>query len=285
MKQSDIIGNEQLNLIRSQLLVLKEKNAVASNYADTTTTELITFFTSQKESLKGKTNEWNQTLMSYGDEYAKIVNEMQTQMKSRWDEFVQQMDKLFDSSEISTSLNYLKKLQPISEGIEAIKSKLAGASTLEKKLNDISIEVANVNEAVNSIPAPPTQLSPSNGINAPTVNTSSIQQSIQGLEKRMDIVFQMNQRIEKIIQSIERINLPQNTPISSTSDKLKYQQELTEARNKITQLQKELNTIRQSSGATDYISVIEDLKKQLERKEEELQKQLERPWYKRIFRK
>ena len=101
----------------------------------------------------------------------------------------------------------------------------------------------------------------------------------------MDIVFQMNQRIEKIIQSIERINLPQNTPISSTSDKLKYQQELTEARNKITQLQKELNTIRQSSGATDYISVIEDLKKQLERKEEELQKQLERPWYKRIFRK
>ena len=285
LKQSDIIGNEQLNLIRSQLLVLKEKNAVASNYADTTTTELITFFTSQKESLKGKTNEWNQTLMSYGDEYAKIVNEMQTQMKSRWDEFVQQMDKLFDSSEISTSLNYLKKLQPISEGIEAIKSKLAGASTLEKKLNDISIEVANVNEAVNSIPAPPTQLSPSNGINAPTVNTSSIQQSIQGLEKRMDIVFQMNQRIEKIIQSIERINLPQNTPISSTSDKLKYQQELTEARNKITQLQKELNTIRQSSGATDYISVIEDLKKQLERKEEELQKQLERPWYKRIFRK
>ena len=285
LKQSDIIGNEQLNLIRSQLLVLKEKNAVASNYADTTTTELITFFTSQKESLKGKTNEWNQTLMSYGDEYAKIVNEMQTQMKSRWDEFVQQMDKLFDSSEISTSLNYLKKLQPISEGIEAIKSKLAGASTLEKKLNDISIEVANVNEAVNSIPAPPTQLSPSNGINAPTVNTSSIQQSIQGLEKRMDIVFQMNQRIEKIIQSIERINLPQNTPISSTSDKLKYQQELTEARYKITQLQKELNTIRQSSGATDYISVIEDLKKQLERKEEELQKQLERPWYKRIFRK
>ena len=83
LKQSDIIGNEQLNLIRSQLMVLKEKNAVASNYADTTTTELITFFTSQKESLKGKTNEWNQTLMNYGDEYARIVNEMQTQMKNR----------------------------------------------------------------------------------------------------------------------------------------------------------------------------------------------------------
>ena len=285
LKQSDIIGNEQLNLIRSQLLVLKEKNAVASNYADTTTTELITFFTSQKESLKGKTNEWNQTLMNYGDEYARIVNEMQTQMKNRWNEFIRQMDKLFDTSEVTTPMNYLKQLQPIYEGIKAIESRLADNQTIEKKLDDISTEVANINEAVNSIPATPIQLSSSSELNAPTGNTSSIQQSIQGMEKRMDIVFQINQRLDIILQNIERIKLPQSTPISSISDNMKYQQELTEARNKITQLQEELNAIRQDPGMADYTSVIEDLKNQLKEKEEELRKQLEGPWYKRIFRR
>lgn len=285
LKQSDIIGNEQLNLIRSQLMVLKEKNAVASNYADTTTTELITFFTSQKESLKGKTNEWNQTLMNYGDEYARIVNEMQTQMKNRWNEFIRQMDKLFDTSEVTTPLNYLKQLQPIYEGIKAIESRLADNQTIEKKLDDISTEVANINEAVNSIPATPIQLSSSSELNAPTGNTSSIQQSIQGMEKRMDIVFQINQRLDIILQNIERIKLPQSTPISSISDNMKYQQELTEARNKITQLQEELNAIRQDPGMADYTSVIEDLKNQLKEKEEELRKQLEGPWYKRIFRR
>lgn len=285
LKQSDIIGNEQLNLIRSQLLVLKEKNAVASNYADTTTTELITFFTSQKDSLKGKTNEWNQTLMNYGDEYARIVNEMQTQMKNRWNEFIRQMDKLFDTSEVTTPLNYLKQLQPIYEGIKAIESRLADNQTIEKKLDDISTEVANINEAVNSIPATPIQLSSSSELNAPTGNTSSIQQSIQGMEKRMDIVFQINQRLDIILQNIERIKLPQSTPISSISDNMKYQQELTEARNKITQLQEELNAIRQDPGMADYTSVIEDLKNQLKEKEEELRKQLEGPWYKRIFRR
>lgn len=285
LKQSDIIGNEQLNLIRSQLLVLKEKNAVASNYADTTTTELITFFTSQKESLKGKTNEWNQTLMNYGDEYARIVNEMQTQMKNRWNEFIRQMDKLFDTSEVTIPLNYLKQLQPIYEGIKAIESRLADNQTIEKKLDDISTEVANINEAVNSIPATPIQLSSSSELNAPTGNTSSIQQSIQGMEKRMDIVFQINQRLDIILQNIERIKLPQSTPISSISDNMKYQQELTEARNKITQLQEELNAIRQDPGMADYTSVIEDLKNQLKEKEEELRKQLEGPWYKRIFRR
>lgn len=285
LKQSDIIGNEQLNLIRSQLMVLKEKNAVASNYADTTTTELITFFTSQKESLKGKTNEWNQTLMNYGDEYARIVNEMQTQMKNRWNEFIRQMDKLFDTSEVTIPLNYLKQLQPIYEGIKAIESRLADNQTIEKKLDDISTEVANINEAVNSIPATPIQLSSSSELNAPTGNTSSIQQSIQGMEKRMDIVFQINQRLDIILQNIERIKLPQSTPISSISDNMKYQQELTEARNKITQLQEELNAIRQDPGMADYTSVIEDLKNQLKEKEEELRKQLEGPWYKRIFRR
>lgn len=285
LKQSDIIGNEQLNLIRSQLMVLKEKNAVASNYADTTTTELITFFTSQKDSLKGKTNEWNQTLMNYGDEYARIVNEMQTQMKNRWNEFIRQMDKLFDTSEVTTPLNYLKQLQPIYEGIKAIESRLADNQTIEKKLDDISTEVANINEAVNSIPATPIQLSSSSELNAPTGNTSSIQQSIQGMEKRMDIVFQINQRLDIILQNIERIKLPQSTPISSISDNMKYQQELTEARNKITQLQEELNAIRQDPGMADYTSVIEDLKNQLKEKEEELRKQLEGPWYKRIFRR
>lgn len=285
LKQSDIIGNEQLNLIRSQLMVLKEKNAVASNYADTTTTELITFFTSQKESLKGKTNEWNQTLMNYGDEYARIVNEMQTQMKNRWNEFIRQMDKLFDTSEVTTPLNYLKQLQPIYEGIKAIESRLADNQTIEKKLDDISTEVANINEAVNSIPATPIQLSSSSELNAPTGNTSSIQQSIQGMEKRMDIVFQINQRLDIILQNIERIKLPQSTPISSISDNMKYQQELTEARNKISQLQEELNAIRQDPGMADYTSVIEDLKNQLKEKEEELRKQLEGPWYKRIFRR
>lgn len=285
LKQSDIIGNEQLNLIKSQLLVLKEKNAVASNYADTTTTELITFFTSQKESLKGKTNEWNQTLMNYGDEYAKIVNEMQMQMKNRWNEFIRQMDKLFDTSEVTTPLNYLKQLQPIYEGIKAIESRLADNQTIEKKLDDISTEVANINEAVNSIPATPNQPSSSSGLNAPTENTSSIQQSIQDMEKRMDIVFQINQRLDVILQNIERIKLPQTTPISSIKDNMKHQQELKEAQNKIAQLQEELNAIRQTPGMTDYTSVIEDLKNQLKEKEEELRKQLERPWYKRIFRR
>lgn len=285
LKQSDIIGNEQLNLIKSQLLVLKEKNAVASNYADTTTTELITFFTSQKESLKGKTNEWNQTLMNYGDEYAKIVNEMQMHMKNRWNEFIRQMDKLFDTSEVTTPLNYLKQLQPIYEGIKAIESRLADNQTIEKKLDDISTEVANINEAVNSIPATPNQPSSSSGLNAPTENTSSIQQSIQDMEKRMDIVFQINQRLDVILQNIERIKLPQTTPISSIKDNMKHQQELKEAQNKIAQLQEELNAIRQTPGMTDYTSVIEDLKNQLKEKEEELRKQLERPWYKRIFRR
>ena len=285
LKQSDIIGNEQLNLIRSQLLVLKEKNAVASNYADTTTTELITFFTSQKESLKGKTNEWNQTLMNYGDEYAKIVNEMQMQMKNRWNEFIRQMDKLFDTSEVTTPLNYLKQLQPIYEGIKAIESRLADNQTIEKKLDDISTEVANINEAVNSILATPNQPSSSSGLNAPTENTNSIQQSIQDMEKRMDIVFQINQRLDVILQNIERIKLPQTTPISSIKDNMKHQQELKEAQNKIAQLQEELNAIRQTPGMTDYTSVIEDLKNQLKEKEEELRKQLERPWYKRIFRR
>lgn len=283
LKQSDIIGNEQLNLIRSQLLVLKEKNAVASDYADTTTSELITFFTSQKESLKGKTNEWNQALMNYGDEYANIVNEMQTQLKKRWNEFIRQIDNLFDTSEVTIPLNYLKQLQPIYEGIKAIESRLADNQTIEKKLDDISTEVANINEAVNSIPATPNQLSSSSGLNTPTENTSSIQQSIQDMEKRMDIVFQINQRIDIIMQNIERIKLPQSTPISSNGDSMKYRQELTEARNKITQLQEELNAIRQTPGMTDYTSVIEDLKTQLEGKEEELRKLLERPWYKRIF--
>lgn len=195
------------------------------------------------------------------------------------------MDKLFDTSEVTTPLNYLKQLQPIYEGIKAIESRLADNQTIEKKLDDISTEVANINEAVNSIPATPIQLSSSSELNAPTGNTSSIQQSIQGMEKRMDIVFQINQRLDIILQNIERIKLPQSTPISSISDNMKYQQELTEARNKITQLQEELNAIRQDPGMADYTSVIEDLKNQLKEKEEELRKQLEGPWYKRIFRR
>lgn len=285
LKQSDIIGNEQLNLIKSQLMVLKEKNAVASNYADTTTEELITFFTSQKESLKDKTKEWNQTLMNYGDEYETIVNKMQEQMKNRWNEFVRQMDKLFDTSEVSISLDYLKQLQPIYEGIKAIESKLADNQTIEKELNDLSIEVANVNEALNSIPTTPIQLTPSNNVSIPTVNTNSIQQSIQGLEKRMDIVFTMNQRINDMIQIIESIKLPQVTSPTSPRDKIKNEQELKEARDKITELQMELNSFRQNPEGVNYASIIEDLKTQLKRKEEELQKQLEKPWYKRLFRR
>ena len=289
LKQSDVIGNEQLNLIRKQLEVLKEKNVVASGYVDSTTEELIRFFESQKDSLKGKTKEWNQTLIGYGDEYEAIVTQMQEQMKNRWNEFISQMDKLFDTSEISMSLDNLKQLQPIYEKIKSIELKLADSQTIERRLSDISTEVANVNEAVNSIPTIPVLQSSAHGSNVSTGNMSAIQQSIQGLERRMDVVSDMNKRIDDIKHIVERIKLPQVVSNPSPNDNMQYQQRLIIAQDKIKRLQTELDSFKQNQGETDVTPVIEELKQQLARKEEELIElqnrliQAEKPWYKRIL--
>lgn len=291
LMQSGVIGNQQLNLIENQLRVLKDKNAVASTYVESTTEELTAFFESQKESLKGKTKEWNRMLMNYGDEYENIVNQMQEQMRNRWNEFVNQMNDMFNTSAMVLSWNHLSQLKPILEKVEAIEAKLTDASAMEKKLNKISEEVSNVNEAIYSIPTTTVQPSSTivNGSAISSKQMDNLQQSIQGLQQRMDTVSRMGQRIDEIKKMIEKVQIPQMTSNNSTDDNIQYQQRLTAAHDRIKQLQAELDSFKQNHGEASGISDIEGLKLQLEDKEKEilqLQEKLriaERPWYKRII--
>lgn len=293
LKQSELIGNKELNLIENQLRVLRDKNAVASSYVDSTTEELISFFDSQKASLKNKITEWNQMLMNYGDEYENIVNQIQKQMKDRWNEFVNQMNGIFDTSEMAVSLHHLNQLKPILEKIGAIEAKLADSKAIQKKLNEISGEVASVSEIINSMPTPsvPQPVASNNKSNVVSDNIDVIQKSITGLQKRLDAVSQMGQRINEIKSIVERIQLPQISPENMADDNTQYQQRLVSAHDKIKQLQTELDSIKQGQKDRAAMPMIEDLKQQLSYKEEtilQLQEKLriaEKPWYKRIIGK
>lgn len=274
LQQSDIIGNGQLNLIKEQIQVLKQKNTVAAGYVDTTTEELTRFFDNQKETLKGKTNEWNQKLMEYGEAYEAIVNGMQEQMRKRWEEFISQMNNLFDTTKVSDSFGHLKQLEPIYKKIEAIETKLSDTQNMEKKLDAISNEVKTVNDAVNALPISSTQLTSKEEKGSTFGNTNTIHQSIQVIEQRMNVVSNMDRRLDEIKRLVERIQPPQH---SSTEDNLQYQQRLVMAQDKIKRLQTELDYLKQSRGDITENTIIEELKQELAQKEErilQLQNQL-----------
>ena len=267
LQQSDIIGNDQLNLIKEQIQVLKQKNAVAANYVDTTTEELTRFFDAQKESLTGKTNQWNQVLMKYGEEYEAIVNEMQEQMRSRWEEFINKMNSLFDTTKVSDSFEYLKQLGPIYTKVEAIETKLSDAQNMEKQLNAISGELKTVNDAVNALPISSTQLISKEEQGTTFSNTNAIHQSIQVIEQRMNVVTNMDRRLDEIKRLVDRIQPPQH---SSTEDNLQYQQRLVMAQDKIKRLQTELDYLKQSREDVTENTIIEGLKQELAQKEERI---------------
>ena len=274
LQQSDIIGNDQLNLIKEQIQILKQKNAVAAGYVDTTTEELTRFFDNQKENLKGKTNEWNQKLMEYGEAYEAIVNDMQEQMRKRWEEFISQMNNLFDTTKVSDSFEHLKQLEPIYKKIEAIETKLSDTQNMEKKLDAISNEVKTINDTVNALPISSTQLTSKEEKGSTFGNTNAIHQSIQVIEQRMNVVSNMDRRLDEIKRLVERIQPPQH---SSTEDNLQYQQRLVMAQDKIKQLQTELDYLKQSRGNITENTIIEELKQELAQKEKrilQLQKQL-----------
>lgn len=274
LQQSDIIGNGQLNLIKEQIQVLKQKNTVAAGYVDTTTEELTRFFDNQKETLKGKTNEWNQKLMEYGEAYEAIVNGMQEQMRKRWEEFISQMNNLFDTTKVSDSFGHLKQLEPIYKKIEAIETKLSDTQNMEKKLDAISNEVKTVNDAVNALPISSTQLTSKEEKGSTFGNTNTIHQSIQVIEQRMNVVSNMDRRLDEIKRLVERIQPPQH---SSTEDNLQYQQRLVMAQDKIKRLQTELDYLKQSRGDITENTIIEEFKQELAQKEErilQLQNQL-----------
>ncbi|MGN0047780.1 MAG: hypothetical protein ACI37U_02635 [Bacteroides sp.] len=285
LMQSGVIGNQQLNLIENQLRVLKDKNAVASTYVEITTGELTTFFESQKESLKGKTKEWNRMLMNYGDEYENIVNQMQEQMQGRWKVFVNQMDNLFNTSDISTSLHQLKQLKPIFEKIEAIEAKLTDSNILAKNLNDIRVEVTNVNEAIKSAPTTSVQQSAafdnsSNELSSKIVD--SIQRSVHGMSSLMEVVSRMEQRVDEIKRIVEKSQQQQMKP-NTSSDRFLQNQSPIAGQKETKRSQTESNVNKIYQGKTNVAPKKEDLKAEVDSKEEEKTPIKKIPWYKRII--
>ena len=281
LMQSGVIGNQQLNLIENQLRVLKDKNAIASTYVETTTEELTTFFESQKESLKGKTKEWNRMLMNYGDEYENIVNQMEEQMKNRWRVFINQMDSLLNTSDISTSLHQLKQLKPIFEKIEAIETKLTDSNVLAKNLNDIRVEVTNVNETIKSAPTTSVQQSAafdnsSNELSSKIVD--SIQRSVHGL---YEVVSRMEQRIDEIKRIAEK-SQPQQMKSNTSSDKIwQPQSKPVTGQKEIKRPRTESNDSKVSQRETNVLPK----KEEVEHQEEEKIRLQKKPWYKRIMKK
>lgn len=274
LQQSDIIGNDQLNLIREQIQVLRQKNAVAASYVDTTTEELTRFFDNQNESLRENTNAWNQKLVEYGEAYEAIVNSMHEQMRRRWEEFVNQMNNLFDTTHISDSFEHLKQLEPIYRKIEAIETKLSDTQNMEAKLSAISNEVKMVNDAVSALLISSPQLSSKEDTSITLGNVDAIHQSIQGIEQRMIVISNMDRRLDEIKRLVERIQPPLH---SSTEDDLQYQQRLVVAQDKIKRLQMELDYLKQNRGDITENNIIEDLKQELAQKEKrirQLQKHL-----------
>ena len=139
IKQTQMLGNSEMTLIKEHLDNIKRKDDIASEYQETANEELKSLFDTEINTIKVLHQQYISAVAEYGDGFRGLMDQITDAIKEKKDEFMRTLQDAFDIAELNTEFAHLNSLPEIKEQVEALNVSVENFNENVKKQSGIEI--------------------------------------------------------------------------------------------------------------------------------------------------
>lgn len=158
IRQTQLLGNTQINAIEEQLNTLKVKHRLISGYQDVQVEELDKIYQDQSKAVKDLSDAFKRVVAQNRDDieaamddfkkaYDEIVRDCKAGIQQKLDEFVTALDKTLDIEDANRKLSNLDRLRALESSVSDIKAAVSDKSAIA----DVSKAVREGNAKIDDL--------------------------------------------------------------------------------------------------------------------------------------
>lgn len=150
--KTQLLGNNQMNLIEEQILAIQKKTDLAVSYQELADDELKSIYEAQKNAIKQLNEKYCAAIDKHGDDFAlamkdfkqtyeKIVKECMDAVETKRDEYIAEIRKSLDLEAKNQHLAQLAKMPELLSVLSAIQNSVKVQPEVSNKISTVSGQI------------------------------------------------------------------------------------------------------------------------------------------------
>ena len=149
--QTQMIGNDTIELIRAQINQIKKKGKLAAKYIDTADERLETLFGEQVKMIDEMNGKYKAALDSHINQYAEQIEFFAKEIQERRQNFLDAIGQRINIEDVQEDFSNLKKLDDIDRRLKELEAKIGSSKDLQDRLDKINSLLNEVKGVVSKI--------------------------------------------------------------------------------------------------------------------------------------
>lgn len=135
--QTQMLGNDTINLINEQLNGIKKKGKIADKYLQLADGKLEELYTRQTDAIGHMTKNYEDAIKAHIQGFDTIIKESTEDFIKRHEDFVKALDEKFNIAEVHEDFSNLKRLNDINSQLSKLKDLEAAFTKYQTSLNEV----------------------------------------------------------------------------------------------------------------------------------------------------
>ena len=149
--QTQMIGNDTIELIRAQINAIKKKGKLAAKYIDTADERLETLFGEQVKMIDEMNGKYKAALDSHINQYAEQIEFFAKEIQERRQNFLDAIGQRINIEDVREDFSNLKKLDDIDKRLKELEARIGSSKDLQDRLDKINSLLNEVKGVVSKI--------------------------------------------------------------------------------------------------------------------------------------
>ncbi len=189
ISQAEMLGNQEMALIKRHLESFEEKKQLVDRYLDTNNDELTELFKLQTKTVKSLFDGYRQQLEDERDALNAMVREMMLIINKKKTDLLNHLEHAFDVAKVHTMFSHLQTLPEIAAKLDEMESMIVSTEQMQESVEKI-MKIQTVLSHLKSLPDISSRL---DEIDAKMISSEQMNGHAHELMKGMDIMKDMMQ--------------------------------------------------------------------------------------------
>lgn len=137
IEETQLIGNDTINLINEQLSGIKKKGKIADKYLGLADGKLEELYSRQTAAIGHMTHDYEEAIKAHIDGFKTIIDNSTEDFNKRHEDFVKALDEKFNVNEVHEDFSNLKKLNDINSQLTKLNDLEAAFTKYQSSLNEV----------------------------------------------------------------------------------------------------------------------------------------------------
>lgn len=150
LTQRDILGNDVIEAIRSQISGISKKGKIADKYLQMADGKLETLYAEQTKVLNEMNTRYKQAIEGHIEGFETMIKKQTAELENRHNDFIKAIEYKFNIEDIRQEFTSLRKLNEIETKLSQVASMASENKDLSESIKSVRNSVQDVKEAIDT---------------------------------------------------------------------------------------------------------------------------------------